>query len=435
LAHQSGKPLISMRAAPESYGRTPDDGDRLAVALAIAKGEGGVLFIDECDQFFNVRNGEMTAPDLLTVIERATGLIVLATNRPLRLSEALDRRVLYRFNLPIPTGAHAAEIWRRHIPAGLGTAAGLPEDLASRFVLTGGHIKNAVLVAIQALVTDGGERCSPDDATAALEVAAGTQMRRIRRQCGAFEPLDIRQALVPCGTAAGAGRDVDDAASLLRGAVTVADRMCAVPPLLILVCAPDLMTAHNLSRAIARRAGARGLVRLSMSELAGAQGSPEELDRLLRYGASDVPLLVSWTVSEKGGPTPASLERVLAARGIPVILACAVQESELLHWLPASDVVVRADSAGSAFHILRALFAEQGVTWRGPEPNGSLRAGIEDRRRDMGRVVQLSLRVACGSGRYEVTASDVEWALNRLERNLPAPPKPVFGFGKAGHSA
>ena len=45
---------------------------------------------------------------LLKVLEQAEGLVILATNKPLDLSEALERRILHRIEFPTPTAEERA---------------------------------------------------------------------------------------------------------------------------------------------------------------------------------------------------------------------------------------------------------------------------------------------------------------------------------------
>lgn len=137
-----------------------------------------VLFFDECDALFESRQrGNTLMTLLLTEIERFEGVAVLATNRPEVLDEAMHRRILVKVRFDKPDVAAREAIWRGHIPerAPLSEDVDL-HDLAVRFELTGGEIKNALLVAVAATVHEhGGEGPITQ---AHLEVAAADQLQK-----------------------------------------------------------------------------------------------------------------------------------------------------------------------------------------------------------------------------------------------------------------
>jgi len=109
-----------------------------------------ILFFDECESIFASRqSGNQLMTLLLTEMERFEGIAIMATNLPAMLDEALDRRILVKVRFPEPDIDARIEIWRRHLP----DSAPLSDDvnveqLANRFDLTGGLIKNAVLAAV-----------------------------------------------------------------------------------------------------------------------------------------------------------------------------------------------------------------------------------------------------------------------------------------------
>jgi SpoVK/Ycf46/Vps4 family AAA+-type ATPase len=118
-----------------------------------------ILFFDECEALFESRrHGNILMTLLLTEIERFEGIAVLATNLPERLDDALQRRILVKVRFEKPAHAARASIWSKHVPAAapMGSDVDLP-NLARRFELTGGEIKNALLVAVAATVHEQGE--------------------------------------------------------------------------------------------------------------------------------------------------------------------------------------------------------------------------------------------------------------------------------------
>lgn len=118
-----------------------------------------ILFFDECEALFESRRrGNTLMTLLLTEIERFEGIAVLATNMPELLDEALQRRILVKVRFDKPDTSARESIWRNHLPptAPMNEDVDLP-DLARRFELTGGEIKNAVLIAVAATVHEQGE--------------------------------------------------------------------------------------------------------------------------------------------------------------------------------------------------------------------------------------------------------------------------------------
>ena len=104
-------------------GATPD----LLALFREAEQNDAVLFFDECESLFAARGhgGSAHATALLTVMERYAGLVFLATNRPFDLDEAMHRRIHYVFHFKLPNHAQRREIWRIHTTAGglLGASA------------------------------------------------------------------------------------------------------------------------------------------------------------------------------------------------------------------------------------------------------------------------------------------------------------------------
>jgi SpoVK/Ycf46/Vps4 family AAA+-type ATPase len=108
-----------------------------------------IAFFDEADEMFTDRSLNGAMPTLLREFEKLDGIAILATNRKQVLDEALERRILYRLHLDIPTPELRAEIWQKHLPP----TAPLADDidvakLADEFEFAGGFIKNAVLMAM-----------------------------------------------------------------------------------------------------------------------------------------------------------------------------------------------------------------------------------------------------------------------------------------------
>lgn len=102
-----------------------------------------MLFFDECESMFAQRGhgGSSQMSMMLTEIEKHTGIIFLATNRPFDLDEAMHRRITASFEFRPPNHIERAAIWRIHT-----AEAGVPmrddvdwKEIAVRYELAGGY--------------------------------------------------------------------------------------------------------------------------------------------------------------------------------------------------------------------------------------------------------------------------------------------------------
>ena len=129
-----------------------------------AKAHRAVIFLDECDTLLMERGeGRASRHDdsvvntILTLIERHDGLILLATNLAKRLDPALNRRLAYKLNFPLPGATERTAIWETLVPATVPTTGAIDfEALGARFELAGGYIKEAVFKAAYRAATSGG---------------------------------------------------------------------------------------------------------------------------------------------------------------------------------------------------------------------------------------------------------------------------------------
>ena len=116
-----------------------------------------VMLLDEADALFATRVEVQSAQDhamnmttglLLQEIERHTGLVIMTTNLSENIDSAFQRRILFNieFVKPDPDARH--RIWRRLLPPQMPVRADVDlRAIATRFDLSGGEIKNAVLRA------------------------------------------------------------------------------------------------------------------------------------------------------------------------------------------------------------------------------------------------------------------------------------------------
>ena len=167
LAQEQGVDLyrIDLSAVVSKYvGETEKN---LARVFTEAEDANAVLFFDEADALFGKRGEVDRAQDrwanmeinfLLQRVEDYSGVVILASNLRQNIDQAFLRRIHVIVEFPLPGATARARIWRGLFPAGLQAP---PEavimDLAERFALSGGSIRNVVVdAAFRALDAAGG---------------------------------------------------------------------------------------------------------------------------------------------------------------------------------------------------------------------------------------------------------------------------------------
>jgi hypothetical protein len=130
----------------------------LSRVFADAERANCMLFFDEADAMFGHRGDIKEAHDrwanlevnyLLQRIEEYSGVVVLATNLRQNIDEAFQRRIHVVIEFPLPDAESRRRIWDRLLPASSRNTVGEQEllEIAQRFELTGGNIRNVVLDA------------------------------------------------------------------------------------------------------------------------------------------------------------------------------------------------------------------------------------------------------------------------------------------------
>ncbi|HEY5928106.1 MAG TPA: ATP-binding protein [Kofleriaceae bacterium] len=123
-----------------------------------------VLFLDEAESIFGRRMEARSAQDrwanleisyLLTRMESAKGLTILATNRKDDFDSAFMRRLRYVLEFPMPDVDARMRIWRQCIPPGADASTLDIDLLARRFALSGGQIRSVVFNACLQCAGDG----------------------------------------------------------------------------------------------------------------------------------------------------------------------------------------------------------------------------------------------------------------------------------------
>jgi len=120
---------------------------------------------------------------LLQRMEHFEGIVILTTNFEAGLDDAFARRIRFRIGFQEPDEAARARLWRGLLPkqVPLATDVDLPR-LAKDYVLSGGHIKEAVLRAASLALANGGRVGQHD-----LRRSAEAEYRKLGRlfQAGA----------------------------------------------------------------------------------------------------------------------------------------------------------------------------------------------------------------------------------------------------------
>jgi len=130
---------------------------QLASLFAAAETGHAVLLFDEADSLFSKRTDVKSSNDryanlevnyLLQRMESFAGITILTTNHDSAIDEAFRRRLSFRIEFPKPEAEERERIWRAIVPAEAKLAPDVDfADLADRYEMTGGYIRNAALRA------------------------------------------------------------------------------------------------------------------------------------------------------------------------------------------------------------------------------------------------------------------------------------------------
>lgn len=159
IAHALGRRLLIVRYSElESLwmGETPKN---VSAVFRLAREEGSVLFFDEADAIASrrsnavdhgfLRESNIVVNVLLQELERFSGVVIFATNMAANFDPAFERRIRTHVLFEMPGLVEREQIWRVQMHPSL---TPLAEDvdfreLAERYPVSGGDIRNAVLKA------------------------------------------------------------------------------------------------------------------------------------------------------------------------------------------------------------------------------------------------------------------------------------------------
>jgi AAA+ superfamily predicted ATPase len=116
-----------------------------------------VLLFDEADSLFGKRtqvtsshdrNANLETNYLLQRLDDFSGVAILTTNLGTAIDPAFRRRLSVQIQFPFPDEIERVRLWRAHLPGSLPGADGVDlGELAARYSLSGGYIRNASLRA------------------------------------------------------------------------------------------------------------------------------------------------------------------------------------------------------------------------------------------------------------------------------------------------
>jgi SpoVK/Ycf46/Vps4 family AAA+-type ATPase len=167
IANQLDKRLLLVRYAElESmwFGQTPKN---VAAIFRMAQEEDAVLFFDEADAIAARRSTDVshgmqresntTINVLLQELERFDGVVIFATNLAANFDPAFERRIRTHVLFELPEVEEREQIWRVQLHRNTPLADDVDfRELAERYAVSGGDIRNAVLKAALAAAAEDG---------------------------------------------------------------------------------------------------------------------------------------------------------------------------------------------------------------------------------------------------------------------------------------
>ena len=192
IAARCDRELISLCASDMNEIPMCDD-DILAALFREASLQNSIVLLDECDDLF--LNNSPASRGLLIEIEKARCVVILATNKPVDLDPALERRITRKISFQLPGAELRHEMWRSLMPSSVRLAADVDlVDLAERFHFSGGLIKNAIMMAI-GLSPPEGDGTSPLVSKSALEQGASLQSEQLTDLTGVCKVYSPQQSI------------------------------------------------------------------------------------------------------------------------------------------------------------------------------------------------------------------------------------------------
>jgi hypothetical protein len=150
----------------------------LSRVLSRAEDLNVVLLLDEGDSLMTRRTEVKSANDrhanletnyLLQRLEHYTGIVVVTTNAGQAIDSAFRRRMDAVVKFHLPDAEERWHLWQAHLPSGHAVAPLALEEIAQRYQLTGGQIRNVCVNATLASLSLGDAQLCVPQLRAALQ--------------------------------------------------------------------------------------------------------------------------------------------------------------------------------------------------------------------------------------------------------------------------
>jgi ATP-dependent 26S proteasome regulatory subunit len=162
----------------------------LTEIFSSARPDTSLLLFDEADSLFSKRTSDVSKSTdrysnmninvLLQLIERYEGVAVLTTNLKKAIDPAFERRFTYKIHFNLPDAPQRERLWQYLLPTSVQVGEVIDYERLSSIEMSGGEIKNAILLACyycvrhQHLLTND----SLYDAASREAAASGRMVRR-----------------------------------------------------------------------------------------------------------------------------------------------------------------------------------------------------------------------------------------------------------------
>lgn len=168
IAHALRKRLMVVRYSEVESLWAGETGKNVSALFRSANEENAVLFFDEADaiasrRFSSITQGFQREANsvvnvLLKELEEFDGVVIFATNLASNFDPAFERRIRTHILFTLPGAAERAQIWKVQLHAHKTPLAADVDfdELAQKYEVAGGEIKNAVLKAAQMATAEPG---------------------------------------------------------------------------------------------------------------------------------------------------------------------------------------------------------------------------------------------------------------------------------------
>ena len=148
IANELGMDLYRVDLAHVMPAGSGETEQHLARLFDAAEDGNTILLFEEIDTLFARRTADLEVEALLQRLTTFEGIAILTTSSGALIDRAFKRRLSLRLTFPFPGEDIREKLWRSHLPAAVPTAGAFDlAELARRYQLSGGYIRNAALRA------------------------------------------------------------------------------------------------------------------------------------------------------------------------------------------------------------------------------------------------------------------------------------------------